>query len=567
MGNSDLEISRAAKLVPMAKLAEKLGFREDEVEPYGRFKAKIRLEAEKRLGPPKAKMVVVTAITPTPLGEGKTVTTVGLGQALRQIGVNSWTCIRQPSAGPVFGIKGGAAGGGKSQVVPMEDINLHLTGDIHAVAIAHNLLAAFVDNHLNKGNALRIDPEGIQWGRVVDVNDRALRKVLVGLGDDCGPIRHSHFDIAVASEVMAVLALASSPKDLRERLARMIVGFRDGADGKPVLATAGDLKCAGAMAALLREALRPNLMQDMEGGPAFVHCGPFGNIAHGNSSIVADRIAARLADVVVTEAGFGSDLGFEKFVHVKTAAGGIPANAAVLVCTCRALKAHSGLFKVRPGMPLDPLLENENLDALEKGIGNLGHHIRNVRGFGIPVVVAINRFPGDSDREIARVRKYALEQGATDAVESQVHSKGGAGGAELAKAVIKAAGEGRTAKPLFVPDAPVEEKIRAIAAKVYGAAGVNFSPEAKGRIKRLERLGLDRMAVCMAKTHLSTSHDPELKGAPEGFTIPVREIRISAGAGFLVPFCGDVSTMPGLPSHPAGERIDIDDDGNVTGLA
>jgi formate--tetrahydrofolate ligase len=567
MGSSDLEISRSAKLVPIGKLADRFGFREDEVEPYGRTKAKIRLEAEKRLGAPKGKMVVVTAITPTPLGEGKTVTTVGLGQALRHIGVNAWTCIRQPSAGPVFGIKGGAAGGGKSQVVPMEDINLHLTGDIHAVAIAHNLLAAFVDNHLNHGNALKIDPDSILWGRVVDVNDRALRKVLVGLSEDCGPIRHSRFDIAVASEVMAVLALAASPKDLRDRLARMIVGYREGDSGKPVPVTAGDLKCAGAMAALLREALRPNLMQNMEGGPAFVHCGPFGNIAHGNSSIVADRIAARLGDVVVTEAGFGSDLGFEKFIHVKTAAGGIPANAAVVVCTCRALKAHSGLFKVKPGIPLDPLLANENLGALEKGISNLGHHIRNVREFGIPAVVAVNRFPGDSDREIERIRAYALEQGATDAVISDVHAKGGPGGADLAKAVMKAAGEGKTAKPHFAPDAPVEEKIRAVAAKVYRAKDVAFAPAAKATLKKLAKDGLDRLAVCMAKTHLSTSHDPELKGAPEGFTLPVREIRISAGAGFVVPLCGDVTTMPGLPSHPAGERIDIDDDGNVTGLA
>ncbi|MCC6738573.1 MAG: formate--tetrahydrofolate ligase [Planctomycetia bacterium] len=567
MGSNDLEISRTAALTPIAKFAEKLGFREDEVEPYGRYKAKVRLECEKRLGPPKAKMVVVTAITPTPLGEGKTVTTVGLGQALRHIGVNAWTCIRQPSAGPVFGIKGGAAGGGRSQVVPMEDINLHLTGDIHAVAIAHNLLAAFLDNHLNQGNALRIDVDGILWGRVVDVNDRALRQVLVGMADECGPIRRSHFDIAVASEVMAVLALAISPKDLRERLARMIVGFREDQPGKPLPATAGDLQCAGAMAALLREALRPNLMQNMEGGPAFVHCGPFGNIAHGNSSIVADRIAARMGDVVVTEAGFGSDLGFEKFVHVKTAAGGMPANAAVVVCTCRALKAHSGLFTVKPGVPLDPALAGENLDALERGIANLGHHIRNVRGFGIPAVVAINRFPGDSDREIERIRRYALEQGAADAVVSLVHAQGGPGGADLAKAVMKALGEGKTAKPHFAPDAPIEEKIRAIAAKVYNAKGVTFSPHAKGRMKRLERLGLGGLAVCMAKTHLSTSHDPELKGAPEGFTVPVREIRVSAGAGFVVPLLGDITTMPGLPSHPAGERISLDDDGNVTGLA
>ncbi|MBI2921909.1 MAG: formate--tetrahydrofolate ligase [Planctomycetes bacterium] len=567
MGSDDLEISRAARLVPVARLAETLGFREEEVEPYGRFKAKIRLECEKRLGPARAKAVVVTAITPTPLGEGKTVTTVGLGQALRHIGVSAWTCLRQPSAGPVFGIKGGAAGGGRAQVVPMEDINLHLTGDIHAVAIAHNLLAAFLDNHLSHGNALRIILERIHWARVVDVNDRALRRILVGLAEDCGPIRETRFDIAVASELMAVLALAVSFADLRARLARIIVAYRRGDDGHPTPLTAGDLKCAGAMAALLREALRPNLLQDLEGGPAFIHCGPFGNIAHGNSSVIADRIAARLADVVVTESGFGSDLGLEKYVHIKTPAGGIPAGAAVIVCTCRALKAHAGGFRVRPGAALDPALAGENLEILEKGLPNLAHHIRIVRGFGVPAVVAVNRFPGDSAKEIARAREFALAQGASAAVESNVHAQGGAGGADLARAVMKALAEGAQARPLFPVDAPVEEKIRTIATAVYGAAGVEFSHAAQLTLKRLEKAGLARAAVCMAKTHLSTTHDPELKGAPTGFTVPIREIRMSAGAGFVVPFLGDISTMPGLPTSPAGERIDIDADGNVTGLA
>jgi len=509
----------------------------------------------------------VTAITPTPLGEGKTVTTVGLGQALRHIGVNAWTCIRQPSAGPVFGIKGGAAGGGRAQIVPMEDINLHLTGDIHAVAIAHNLAAAFIDNHLNRDNVLRIIPERILWGRVVDVNDRALRRILTGLAEDCGPIRETRFDIAVASEVMAVLALASSYTDLRTRIGRIILAYRRGDDGVPTPLTADGLKCAGAMTALLRDALCPNLMQNLEGGPAFVHCGPFGNIAHGNSSVVADRIAGRLADVVVTEAGFGSDLGFEKYVHVKTPAGGIPASAAVIVCTCRAIKAHSGLFKVLPGAPLDPGLSTENMDALEAGLANLAHHLRIVRGFGVPPVVAINRFPGDSDREIARIRAYALAHGAADAVESLVHARGGPGGAALARAVMAALGQNAVARPLFPDDAPVEDKIRTIATSVYRAAGVEFSAASKLSLKRLEKAGLAKAAVCMAKTHLSTSHSAELKGAPEGFTIPVREIRISAGAGFVVPFLGDITTMPGLPSSPAGERIDIDADGNVTGLA
>lgn len=567
MGLDDLEISRTAKLVPIDGIARGLGFREEDIEPYGRSKAKIRLECEKHLGPQRARVVVVTAITPTPLGEGKTVTTVGLGQALRHVGASVVTCIRQPSAGPVFGIKGGAAGGGRSQVVPMEDINLHLTGDIHAVGLAHNLLAAFIDNHLNQGNDLRIIPDQVLWGRVVDVNDRALRRVLVGLAPDCGPIRESRFDIAVASEVMAVLALASSMTDLRDRLSRMIVAWRDPDSGRPVPVTAADLRAAGAMAALLREAIRPTLMQNMENGPAFIHCGPFGNIAHGNSSVIADRIASRVSDIIVTEAGFASDLGFEKYVHVKTPAGGIPASAAVVVCTARALKAHSGLFRVRRGVPLDPGLANENLAALETGLPNLGHHIRNVRGFGIPAVVAINRFPFDTDAEIRRIHDYAIEAGATAAVESNVWAKGGAGGADLAKAVLAAVAQGALARPHFAPDAPVEEKIRTVCAKVYNAKGVEFSAAAKKTLKQLGRMGLDRLAVSMAKTHLSTSHDPELKGAPTGFTVPVREIRISAGAGFVVPLCGDVTTMPGLPSVPNGERIDIDADGNITGLA
>jgi formate--tetrahydrofolate ligase len=566
VGSDDLAISRTAKLRPIEELAASLGFRPDEVEPYGRTKAKIRLECEKRLGPPKGKLVVVTAITPTPLGEGKTVTTVGLGQALRHVGVKAWTCIRQPSAGPIFGIKGGAAGGGRAQIVPMEDINLHLTGDIHAVALAHNLLAACVDNHLNQGNALGIDPDSVLWGRVVDVNDRALRRVLVGLGDDCGPIRHSRFDIAVASEVMAILALAKDPRDLRARLGRIIVGSR-AKDGASVPATADDLRVAGAMAALLREAVRPTLMQNLEGGPAFVHCGPFGNIAHGNSSVVADRIAARLADVVVTEAGFGSDLGFEKFVHIKSAAGGIPASAAVVVCTCRALKAHSGRFKVKPGVPLDPALASENLQALEEGASNLVHHVRNVRGFGIPAVVAVNRFPFDTPAEIERVKRIAIDAGAAAAVESRVHAEGGPGGADLAREVMKALEAGATAKPHFAADAPVREKIETIAAKVYGAKKVAFAPEAEATLKKLKKEGLDRLAVCMAKSHLSTSHDASLKGAPAGFTLPVRELRLSAGAGFVVALCGDITTMPGLPSRPAAERIDVDDDGLVTGLA
>jgi formate--tetrahydrofolate ligase len=566
VGSDDLAISRAAKLKPIEELAASLGFRPEDVEPYGRTKAKIRLECEKRLGPPRGKVVVVTAITPTPLGEGKTVTAVGLGQALKHIGVRAWTCIRQPSAGPIFGIKGGAAGGGRSQIVPMEDINLHLTGDLHAVALAHNLLAAMVDNHLNQGNALALDAESVLWGRVVDVNDRALRRVLVGLAEGTGPIRHSRFDIAVASEVMAILALAKDPKDLRERLGRIIVGTR-AVEGKDRPATADDLKAAGAMAALLREAVRPTLMQNLEGGPAFVHCGPFGNIAHGNSSVVADRIAARLADVVVTEAGFGSDLGFEKFVHIKTAAGGIPASAAVVVCTCRALKAHSGRFKVKPGVPLDPALARENLDALYEGASNLVHHVRNVRGFGIPAVVAVNRFPFDTPAELEAVKKIGLEAGAAAAVESRVHAEGGAGGADLATAVMNAVGEGAAAKPHFAADAPVREKIEAVASKVYGAKGVAFSTEAEGTLRSLKKEGLDRLAVCMAKSHLSTSHDASLKGAPTGFVLPVREIRLSAGAGFVVALCGDITTMPGLPSRPAGERIDVDADGNVTGLA
>ena len=561
---SDLEIAQAAQMKPIAAIAEELGLLEDELELYGKYKAKVSLNVRERLKDrPNGKYIDVTAITPTPLGEGKTVTTIGLSMALNRIGKKTVTCIRQPSLGPVFGIKGGAAGGGYSQVVPMEDFNLHLTGDTHAVSLAHNLLAAFVDNHILHGNALDIDPFSITWPRVVDVSDRSLRRIIIGLGGkDNGVPREAGFDISVASEVMAILALTTGLKDLRQRLGRIVVGFTRG--GKPV--TAEDLHCAGAMTVLLKEAIKPNLLQTLEHTPCFVHAGPFANIAHGNSSIVADQIALKLGDFVVTESGFGADMGAEKFLDIKCRYSGLTPNCIVIVATVRALKMHSGRFKVVAGKPLDPGLVQENLPAVEAGCENLEKQIENMRMFGVPVVVALNRFTSDTDKEIALVQKKAVEAGAEGAYLSEVWAKGGAGGEELARAVVKAADKPSDFHFLYPLEASIKEKIEAIATKIYGADGVDYLPAAEAKIRLYTRTGYDKLPICMAKTHLSLSHDQNLKGRPRGYRIPIRDIRASMGAGFLYPLLGEMRTMPGLPSVPAGNVVDIDEEGRTLGL-
>jgi len=561
---SDLEIAQAASLKPIKEVAENIGLSEDDLEYHGRYKAKVNLDViEKFKDRPQAKYIDVTAITPTPLGEGKTVTLVGLSQALSRIGKRVFTTIRQPSMGPTFGIKGGAAGGGYSQIVPMEDFNLHLTGDIHAVGVAHNLLAAFLDNSLQKGNPLDIDPFTITWNRVVDVSDRALRKIVIGLGGKMdGVPRESGFDITVASEIMAILALTSGLKDLRERMGRIVIGMNR--NKKAV--TAEDLRCAGAMTVLMKDALKPTLMQTLENSPALVHAGPFANIAHGNSSIIADQIAVRLADYVVTESGFGADIGAEKFMNLKCRVSGLKPDAVVLAATIRALKMHSGKYKIVPGKPLEEGLLRENIEDIEAGGCNLIKQIENMNSFGVPVVVAINRFTTDTDKEIETVRRIALDAGAYDAVESNVWAEGGKGGEALAEAVVRAAEEPSDFKYLYPLDISIKEKIEIICKKFYGADGVEYTPVANRQIKSYTELGYDKLPLCMAKTHLSLSHDPKLKGAPTGFTVPVREVRASIGAGFLYPLLGEMRTMPGLPSVPAGANVDIDDDGNVVGL-
>jgi len=559
---SDIEISQKAKLKQIREIAEAAGILDDELELYGNVKAKVNLSILDRLkGRPDGKYIDVTAITPTPLGEGKTVTTIGLGQALGHIGKNVFTCIRQPSMGPVFGIKGGAAGGGHSQVVPMEDFNLHLTGDTHAVAAANNLLCAFADTSVFKGNPCKLDPSTIAVRRVLDISDQALREIVVGLGGN-GVVRETGFDIAVASEVMAILALTTGLKDIRQRLARIMVGRTY--DGKVV--TAEDLKCAGAMAVLMKDAIKPNLMQTLEHGPAFVHAGPFANIAHGNSSIIADRIALKLADYVVTESGFGADIGMEKFMNIKCRIGGLKPDCVVLVCTVRALKMHSGDFKVVAGKPLDAGLVEENVDAVERGCANLDKQIENVKLHGVPCVVAINKFTADTKDEIKAVRARASAQGADAVVESDVWAHGGKGGVELAEAVVAASEKPSTFKFLYEDSASIKEKIETIATKIYGADGVEYLKPVEKKIQDFEQLGFGRLPICMAKTHLSLSHDPSLKGRPTGFTIPIRDIRASVGAGFLYPLLGMMRTMPGLPSEPVGQKVDIDDDGKVVGL-
>ncbi len=561
---SDLDIAQAAQMKPIVEIAQKMGLDEDDIELYGKYKAKVSLAVMDRLGDrPNGKYIDVTAITPTPLGEGKTVTTVGLGQALNRIGKNCITCIRQPSLGPVFGIKGGAAGGGYAQCVPMEDFNLHFTGDVHAVGLAHNLCSAFLDNSIVKGNKLNIDPLSIIWPRVLDVSDRSLRQIVIGLGGkENGLPREAGFDITVASEVMAILALASDLKDLRARLGRIVVAFTH--DGKPV--TAEELQVAGSMAVLLRDAIKPNLIQNLEGGPVMVHAGPFANIAQGNNSIIEDRIALKLGDYVVTESGFGADMGAEKFMNIKCRYSGLTPDAVVIVATVRALKMHSGDFTIVAGRPLDPGLTQENLSALERGGDNLAKHIENMKSFGVPVVVAVNRFTYDSDKEIELVQQMAIKAGADNAVPSEVWAKGGAGGEELAKAVAAAAEKPADFKFTYDTNAPIKEKIEAVAKNIYGADGVDYSPVAEKKIKLYTDLGYTNVPVCMAKTHLSISHDQTLKGRPRNFRLPIRDVRAAMGAGFLYPLCGEMRTMPGLPSVPAGTKIDLDENGKVIGL-
>jgi formate--tetrahydrofolate ligase len=563
---SDLEIARSVAPRPIVDVADELGIRSDELELYGPTKAKVTLEAITRLEAerPRGKYVVVTAITPTPLGEGKSTTTVGLAQGLNRIGRKASVNIRQPSLGPVFGIKGGAAGGGYSQVIPMEDFNLHLTGDVHAIGAAHNLAAAFIDNSLHHKNPLGIDPHGILWPRVLDISDRALRHTIIGLGGrEDGVPRETEFVITVASEVMAVLALATDLFDLRARLGRMVLATRT--DGSPV--TAEDLGVAGSMTVLLRDAIKPNLLQTLEGGPAFVHCGPFGNIAHGNNSIIADRLALVTNDIVCTEAGFGADMGAEKFFDIKCRASGLVPDAAVVVATVRALKMHGGVGKIVAGKPLDPALLEENVEAVRTGASNLAAHIGIVQTFGIPAVVAINSFPTDTPAEVEAIREVALAAGARDAVVATHFTEGGAGATALAEAVWDATEDpSRSFRLLYRDEAPLGEKILTIVKEIYGGDGIELTPAAQKSLKQYEEMGFGNLPVCMAKTQYSISHDAALKGAPSGFTVPIREIRLSAGAGFVTALCGEMRTMPGLPSKPGGEKIDIDVDGNVVGL-
>jgi len=562
---SDIEIAQAAEMKHIREIADSIGLDEKYLELYGNYKAKVSLDVlEDFKDRPNGKYIDVTAITPTPLGEGKTVNTIGLSMALNKIGKKTITCIRQPSLGPVFGIKGGAAGGGYSQVLPMEDFNLHLTGDIHAVSIAHNLLAAFLDTHIMKGNELNIDPFSITLNRVVDVSDRALRNIIIGLGGPLNGVpRETGYDISVASEVMAILALTTSLKDLRQRLARMVIGSTF--DGKAV--TAEDLKVAGAMTVLMKDAIKPNLLQTIEHTPCFVHAGPFANIAHGNSSVLADQVAIKLGEYIVTESGFGADCGAEKFMNIKCRYSGLKPDAVVIVATIRALKMHGGGFEFIPGQSVDKeLMEKQNVEAVEKGCENLEKMIEDMRMFGVPVVVAINHFDYDTAEEIEVVREKAKAAGAEDAVISKVWLNGGDGGTELAEAVVKAAEKPSEFKFLYPLDWTIKKKIETIATKIYGADGADYAPEAEKKIDLYTKQGFDKLPICMAKTHLSLSHDPNLKGRPTGFKVPIRDVRASVGAGFLYPLLGQMRTMPGLPKVPAGTKIDIDENGNIIGL-
>ena len=585
---SDIEIAQAAELLPIREIMEQLGLTEDDVDLYGKYKAKVHLDVLKKLEDrPQGKYIDVTAITPTPLGEGKTTTTVGLTEALGSaLGKNVMCCIRQPSMGPTFNIKGGAAGGGYSQIIPMEDFNLHLTGDIHAISVAHNLVAAAIDTRMyhesrqtdealkRRGvdRRLDIDPDTITWNRVVDVCDRSLREIEIGLNDDKladgspSPIfpRKTGVDITVSSELMAILALATSLKDLREKVGKVV--FALDKQGNPI--SLEDLGIAGSVTVLLKDALMPNLMQTLEGQPAFVHCGPFANIAHGNSSIIADKIAVKLADYVVTESGFGADIGMEKFFDIKCRYSGLIPNAVVLVATVRALKMHGGGPKVTPGAPLDKAYTEENLELLKAGLGNLGAHIKNARRFGIPVVVAVNSFTTDTDAELEMVREYAVSMGAEDSVVTKHWAEGGDGAAKLAEAVVAACEKPGNFEFLYPLDWSIKQKIEHIAKTIYGADGVSYEPLAEEQIAAYEKAGFGNLPICMAKTHLSLSHDPALKGVPKGFTVPVREVRASVGAGFIYPLIGKMSTMPGLATHPAYMLIDIDlETGKIVGLS
>ncbi|MBN1120172.1 MAG: formate--tetrahydrofolate ligase [Anaerolineae bacterium] len=584
---SDIDIAQAAKISPIIAIAEKIELSEDDLELYGRNKAKIHLGVlQKFAGNPQGKYIDVTAITPTPLGEGKTTTTLGLVQALgSELGKKAIACIRQPSMGPTFNIKGGAAGGGYSQVIPMEDFNLHLTGDLHAIGVANNLVAAAIDTRMyhesrQSDDALKrrgidkrldIDPDSITWHRVVDVCDRSLRSIQIGLNDDKladdspSPVfpRLTGFDITVASELMAILALSATLKDLRERVGRAMIGLSHA--GEPI--TLDDLGVAGAVTALMLDALMPTLMQTLEGQAALIHTGPFANIAHGNSSIIADMIALKLGDYVVTESGFGADIGMEKFFDIKCRYSGLVPNAVVLVATVRALKMHGGGPQVRPGAPLDPAYVQEDLPLLESGLPNLGAHIKNAKYFGIPVVVCINRFSEDTDAEIEMVSQYAKDRGAFAAVSSTHWSEGGKGARALAEAVVEACEQPSNFRFLYPLDWSIKRKIEHIATKMYGAGNVHYEPLAEEQIATYERVGYGNLPICMAKTHLSLSHDPVLKGVPTGYTIPVREVRASVGAGFIYPLIGTMSTMPGLATSPAYMKIDVDlETGKITGM-
>ena len=615
---SDIEIAQEAELKPISQVAEEIGLLPSELELHGNYMAKVRLDVLERLKDiPDGKYIDVTAITPTPLGEGKSTTMVGLSQALgAHLGKRVFTCIRQPSQGPTFGIKGGAAGGGYSQVVPMEDFNLHMTGDIHAITAANNLLAAAIDTRIfheasqsddalfrrlcppdKEGNRsfsppmlrrlkklginktdpndlteaeisrfarLDIDPDSITWRRVIDTNDRFLREITIGEGpEERGMTRKTGFDITVASEIMAILALTTDLADMRERFGKIVIGTSRAGEA----VTAEDLGVAGAMTVLMKDAIKPTLMQTLEGTPVFVHAGPFANIAHGNSSIIADRIALKLADFVVTESGFGADIGMEKFFDIKCRYSGLIPNVVVMVATVRALKMHGGGPTVTAGQPLDPQYTEENLDLLRAGLGNLQVHIRNARRYGIPVVVAVNSFATDTPAEVELVRKAAIEAGAEDAVVSTHWMNGGEGAAKLGEAVIKASEKPSNFKFLYPLDIPIKEKIEIICKEIYGADGVDYLPEAEKKIELYNRLGFDNLPLCMAKTHLSLSHDPKLKGVPKGFRVPIRDIRASVGAGFLYPLLGTMRTMPGLPTRPVFYDVDVDlETGRVVGL-
>ena len=551
---SDIAIAQAAKLRPIADVAAEVGLSADDILPYGRYKAKIGPEAVAR-GKPSGRLILVTGINPTPAGEGKSTVTVGVAQAFRRLGKKVVVAIREPSLGPVFGVKGGAAGGGYAQIVPMDEINLHFTGDFHAITSAHNLLSAMLDNHLHQGNALGLDPRRITWPRTMDMNDRALRSIVISLGGiNAGPVREDRFVIVPGSEIMAILALATDLQDLEARISRIIVGFTR--DRKPV--TAGELKAAGAMTLLLKDAILPNLVQTLEGGPAIVHCGPFGNIAHGCNSIAATRLALSLGELVLTEAGFGADLGAEKFFDIKCRFGGLNPEAAIVVATIRALKMHGGVKK--------DALGKEDVAALKKGMVNLEAHVRNVQKFGVPVVVALNRFTSDSDAEIAAVLDAAKGWGARAAL-SDVWAKGGEGGEAVAKEVLAVLAEKKAAfKPLYDAAQPIKAKIETIAREIYGADGVDYTPAAEKNIAQLEAIGMGQTPVCMAKTQYSFTDDPTKLGRPTGFRLTIRDVYPSAGAGFVVALAGDIMTMPGLSKTPSAEAIKVHADGTIEGL-